>query len=110
MELSIIQKSFDIYKDLYCFTQQLPKEHKFILGKEIMSSFEIMHQNILFAKHNPKHYKSPYLLKALVHSDIIKLQLRLCLELNLGTATNIFKLNNQTTEIQRMLGGWKKSL
>jgi four helix bundle protein len=110
MELSIIQKSFDTYKDLYCFTQQLPKEHKFIIGKDIMSSFEIMYQNILFAKHNPKHHKFVYLLKALVYSDILKSQIRLCLELKLGTATTIFKLNNQTTEIQRMLGGWKKSL
>jgi hypothetical protein len=54
--------------------------------------------------------QSPYLIQASSHLEILTLKLRLLLELKHGSATTIFRIQEATAEVGRMLGGWLRSL
>lgn len=61
------------------------------------------------AQHAPKAHKSAYLLKAQAYVELIRLKLRLYLELELANETKLFQLQSALDESGRMLGGWLKS-
>jgi len=62
------------------------------------------------AKYAPKATKGPFLLKAQAKIDILKLYLRLMLDLKIADETELFKNQQTLIEIGRMLGGWYRSL
>ena len=64
---------------------------------------------LIMAKSAPKPLKAPHLYKADAQIEIIRLKLRLLLELKLANETKIFQLQGQVLEIGRQVGGWLKS-
>lgn len=65
---------------------------------------------LLTAKHAPKAIKEQFLIKAHAQAEVLSLQIRMILELKLANDTNCLKLQAKLTEVQRMLGGWLKSV
>lgn len=62
------------------------------------------------AKYAPKATKGTYMLKAQAKIDILKLRLRLMLDLKIADETQLFKNQETLIDIGRMLGGWYRSL
>ncbi len=67
-------------------------------------------EQLIMAKHAPRPLKAAYLIQASSHLEILTLKLRLLLELKHGSATTIFRIQESTAEVGRMLGGWLRSL
>lgn len=67
-------------------------------------------KELLTAKHAHKAIKEQFLIKAQAQAELLSLQLRSILELKLANETNCLKLQAKLTEVQRMLGGWLKSI
>ena len=61
------------------------------------------------AKNAPKELKKSYLIKASSTLEVIRLKLRIYLELGLVNETKIFQLQSNLEEIGRMLGGWMRA-
>mgnify|MGYP003393395572 CR=1 FL=1 len=90
--------------------QKLEKRWRYSLGVNLEKSVMELMKELIFAKNAPKPLKSAYLIKASSLIEIITLQLRLLLELNLENETKIFQAQSNLREIGRMLGGWLRSL
>jgi hypothetical protein len=108
--LPIINRTYDIFKRVTELVEHLPKRQRFSLGEHIEKSVLACLSQLIMAKNAPKPLKAAYLIQASSHLEILTLQLRLLLELKLGSATTIFQIQEVTAEAGRMLGGWLKSL
>jgi hypothetical protein len=108
--LPIIHRTYDAFKHVTELVEQLPKRQRFSLGESVEKSLLSCLEHLIMAKNAPKPLKAAYLIQASGHLELLTLKLRLILELKLGSATAIFRLQETVSEIGRMLGGWLKSL
>ena len=108
--LPIINKTYEIYKNVADITNHLEKRWRYSLGQNLENSIMSLMQELIMAKNAPKPLKSTYLIRASSHLEISTLKLRLFLELELANKTKIFQIQGQLAETGRMLGGWLKSL
>jgi len=108
--LSIINKTYDLYKAVILITITLDKKWRYSLGASLEESILECLSDLVMAKNAPKSLKTPYLLKASGQAETARLKLRLFLDLKLANETKIFQAQSILEEIGRMLGGWLKSL
>ncbi len=108
--LPIINRSYEVYKAIVQLNDTLTKRWRYSLGASAENTVLDLLEYLIAAKNAPKPMKGPYLIKANTSLEIIRLKLRLFLELKLANETRIFQVQNQFEEIGRMLGGWLKSL
>jgi hypothetical protein len=107
--LPIIEKSYQVYKQLSGLNSKLDKTQRYGLGVSSEQSVLSLLELLFMAQHAPKAHKPAYLLKAQAQLDALRLKLRLYLELKLANETKLFQLQADAQEIGRMLGGWLKS-
>lgn len=107
--LPIVNKSYELYKQFTQINASLNKRWRFSLGMSIENSILELLEKIIMAKNAPKTMKVPYLMKASGNLEILIMKLRLLIELDLVNETRVFKLQAQSKEIGRMLGGWLKA-
>jgi hypothetical protein len=111
MEIPIIQKSYDVYKEVVEINNHLEKRWRYSLGHSLEESILGLLESLIMAKHAPKSIKVSYLLKSMGHLEVSRLKLRLFLELKVvENDTNLFKIQAYNEEIGKMLGGWMRSL
>ncbi|MEK7591113.1 MAG: four helix bundle protein [Patescibacteria group bacterium] len=108
--LPIINKTYDLYKQIIDITEHLNKRWRFSLGKSIEDTALNLLSELIMAKNAPKPLKAGYLIRACSRQETCVLKLRLCLELKLVNETKIFQAQSTLEEIGRMLGGWLKSV
>jgi hypothetical protein len=108
--LSIIIKTYELYKSTFDINNHLDKLHRYSLGNSLENTILTMLENFIMAKNAPKSFKATYLIRAGAQQEIAMFKLRLILELKLVNETKIFQTQTKMTEIGRMLGGWLKSL
>lgn len=108
--LPIIEKSYAVYKQILVMNTKLEKAHRYGLGVSSEQSVLTLLELLFMASAAPKTHKAVYLLKAQAQLDILRLKLRLYLELKLANETKLFQAQADLEEIGRMLGGWYKSV
>lgn len=108
--LPVILRTYDLYKAVVEITMHCKKQWRYSLGQSLEQSILDMLSELLMAKNAPKPLKAGYLIRASAHQETILLKLRLFLELKIANETNIFKTQELTIEIGRMLGGWRRSV
>ena len=109
LQLPIIEKVYQIYKQVVDITQIMPKNHCYSLGTSTEQTLLELLELLVSASLAPKSHKSAYLLKAQMKLSVLKLKVRLCLELKLANETKLFQISSNIEEVGRMLGGWVKS-
>lgn len=108
--LPIIEKCYKIYKQLVTINLKLDKSYRYGLGMSSEQSILLLLELLFMAQHAPKTHKITHLLKAQSELDVLRLKLRLYLELKLTNETKLFQMQADLEEAGRMLGGWSKSL
>lgn len=108
--LPIINRTYELYKWIAKTNYGLEKRWRYTLGQSIENSILNLLEYLIMAKNAPKNLKIPYLIKAISYLGIVRLKLRLLLELDLVNATRIFQAQKNLEEIGRMLGGWQRSI
>jgi len=107
--LPIINKTYEVYKNLVDINHKLNKRWAYSLGLSVENSVLALLELLIMAKNAPKTLRAGYLIKASASQEITVLEIRLLLELQLVNETRVFQLQAQLEEIVRMLGGWLKS-
>lgn len=112
MELSlpIINLSYEVYKSVVELNHKLNRRWRYSLGISLEKTVLELIEQLVMAKSAPKPLKVGYLTKANGKLEVVRLKLRLFLELRLVSETRIFQLQEKLQEAGRMLGGWMKSL
>lgn len=87
----------------------MEKAHRYGLGVSTEKSVLSLLELLSMAQHAPKAHKAAYLLKSQAQLDILRLKLRLYMELRLANETKLFQLQAELQEVGRMLGGWLKA-
>ena len=62
------------------------------------------------AKNAPKGHKAVYLIKATALIEITQFHIRTLMNQKLANDTTLHQLTAKTSEIARMIGGWRKSV
>ena len=109
-ELLVIQKTYEIYKQLTVMNSTIARIHRYSLGERSLNCTLEMLEQLLKAKHAPKAQKVSFLLSANTQLEILRFQLRLYLDLKLINETKVFQTQALMREVGRMLGGWLKSI
>jgi len=109
--LPIIHHSYEIYKNIVEINDSLNKRrHRYSLGTSAEQSALTLLEQLIMTKYAPKPLKASYLIKANADLEILRLKLRLFLDLKLANETKVFQTQSKLQEIGRMLGGWTKSI
>lgn len=108
--LPIIEKIYQVYKPLCVINTKVEKAHRYSLGSETERAVLELLELLLNASSAPKVHKGVYLLKAQAKLEVLRLRLRLYLELRLANETKLFQIQADLQEAGRMLGGWLKSV
>lgn len=108
--LPIINRTYDLYKQVVDISENLNKRWRFSLGRSVEDTVLSLLSELIMAKNAPKPMKAGYLIKACAHQETCMLKLRLCLELTLVNETKIFQTQATVEEVGRQIGGWLKSL
>lgn len=88
----------------------MTKERRYTLGNSTENTLLTLIEQLCLAQAAPKLHKRTYLQRANAQLDILRLKLRLCLELKLANETRLFQSQAMCQDIGRMLGGWMKSV
>ena len=107
--LPIITATYTVYKFLVEMNHHLEKRWKFSLGMSLENTALSLLEQLIMAKHAPKSLKASYLIKAVALLEVLRLKVRLLLELKIANETKVFQMQNRLAEIGRMLGGWLKA-
>ena len=108
-DIPILQKVYDFYILLYQYLKLFPKRERplsYKLDNFVLSLFE----QIFMAGAARDMQKLPYLTKAIVIVDLLKILIRMAKDLQAIDTKKYLKLEGTLQEIGRMLGGWKRSI
>lgn len=108
--LPIIEKTYQIYKTITDINQKVTKAQRYGLGMSAEQTTLTLLEALVTAQHAPKTHKAVYLLKAQTQLDVLRLKIRLYIELKLANETRLFQVQANLQDTGRMLGGWLKSV
>jgi len=108
--LPIINRTYDLYKQVVDISESLNKRWRFSLGRSVEDTVLSLLSELIMAKNAPRPLKAGYLIRACALQETCMLKLRLCLELKLANETKIFQTQATVEDVGRQIGGWLKSL
>lgn len=109
MDIPIFAKLYEFYKLLYQYLRLFPKKDRYTLGQKIDNLTLGLFELTIAAGSANKLDKHPYLEKAVVSLDLLKILVRLAKDVQALDEKKYTILQQALQEIGRMLGGWKKS-
>jgi len=108
--LPILDTCYRLYKQLYSINASLPKAQFYRIGISTEDTIQSLIKQLVMAQNAPKLQKRNYLLQASAELELIRIKIRLYIELELANETRLFQSSAMCNDIGRMLGGWIKSI
>ena len=108
--ISILHKIIELYKIFYQYLELFPKRQKFGVGQKCENIIIEILESIIIALQIPKNNKLPYLEKASIKLNVLKIFFRLTTEFKIIDNKKYVNLEIYCQEIGKMLGGWIKSV
>jgi hypothetical protein len=108
--LPIIDACYRLYKQLYSINGSLPKAQYYRIGVSTEQTILDLIEQLVTAQNAPKLQKRTYLIQANTKLEIVRIKIRLYIELDLANQTRLFQTSAICNDIGRMLGGWTKSV
>jgi hypothetical protein len=106
-ELPIYKETYSLILNLFKLTRNFSREYKYTIGQEIKRNSMQMVQYIF--KANSARDKSQVLLDLSDCFEILKLQLRLCMDMRLISIQQHADIWKTIDSIGKQLTGWKKA-
>lgn len=106
-QLTIYQKTYDLFLRMYKEVHKFPREYKYSLGGKIQTTCVELLDTIIIA--NSATDKKPILKKGHQQIDRLRIYIRLCKSLNIFGKKKYEILSKYLDEVGRMTGGWIKS-
>lgn len=108
--LPILDTCYRLYKQLYSVNGTLPKAQYYRIGISTEETVLQLIEQLVMAQNAPKLQKRTYLTQANAQLELVRIKVRLYIELELANQTRLFQTSAMCNDIGRMLGGWIKSL
>jgi len=105
-DLPIIQKTYDLIKWYVPILNQLPRDHKFLLGDRIVSGLYDLLEGLIRARYSKE--KLPQLQAMNTQLDVLRHQTKLLLDFGLLSAKRYAFVGEQIRGIGLELGSWIK--
>lgn len=109
-DLTVFQKTYDLYVLLHTLIKKFPKHDQYTLGEQCKNTTLLMLESIIMAGNAKREWKIPPLDTALTKLELLKIFLRLACETACISQKQYTDTQTRLQEIGRMLGGWKKSI
>jgi len=106
-DLPIYKESYKLLLALFTLTRNFNREYKYTIGQSMKQNGMQMVQYIF--KANSARDKTEPLLSLSDCIEILKLELRLCVDMRLITPTQQANVWQSIDSISRQLAGWKKA-
>jgi hypothetical protein len=107
-ELPIYKETYSLILSLFKLTHHFDREYKYTIGQEMKRNGMQMVQYIF--KANSTGDKAPLLAELTDCFEILKLQLRLCVDMHLISHQQHASIWSTLDNIGRQLSGWKKAV
>lgn len=105
-ELPVYKDTYQLILYLYDFTKDFPREYKYTLGQDIKRDGMLLVRCIYKANKNVD--KQPHLDEFLDHFELIKLQVRLAVDMKLLSIKRQAVLIELMDKIGKQVNGWRK--
>ena len=106
-ELVVIQKAFDLAREMTQRTRKLPRDLKFVLGDRILATAYDVLDALVEARYTKE--RRPLLSRANVLLERLRFQVRLCMEERLISTRQYEYVARLADEVGRMVGGWARA-
>ena len=106
-ELPIYKACYQLLLELFSMTRNFTREYKYTIGQEMKNN--AMHMVVFIFKANSSPDKTTNLLAMSDSFELLKLQLRLCIDMRLISPSRQAGVWEQLDIIGRQLTGWRKS-
>jgi len=110
IDVPILQKTADLYKEFYGYLKLFPKKDQYLLGKRCEEIILVFIEELVLAAGLPKEKKLHTLQKANAKFDVLKVLFRMARELKMIDNKKYLSLETKIQEIGKMLGGWIRSI
>jgi hypothetical protein len=106
----VVLKLKDTYILWQTYARNFPKTHRYTLGSRIDDLFLTTIEYCFLASYSNLGDKIPLVDKAISRVDLMKLLLQMSYEIKALDTKYYLKLGENTYDIGKMLGGWRKQL
>ena len=107
---SIIQKTYDLLKEMIGTINRFPKHQRFLVGDKMQTLMTLILETFIEAYYLPQTDKKAKLLKANIELEKMRFFLRLGYDLGFYHSNRYKQLIEKVDELGRMTGGWIKAL
>ena len=108
LEIPLISKLKDAYKEAHKFLSLIPKFEKYTLGEKIENSVLDAVELVIIANGTSKYEKEKYLQKVNSKIELLKLLYRFSLDCNLIDERKYLEIQINIQEMGKMTQGWIK--
>jgi len=109
LDIPILKKSYDLYKEFYKLRLVVPKQDRYILWQKCESTLITVLEGILLASQQSRIEKLSTLEKTSVKLNFLKVCVRLMKDVKAISPKTYILIEAELDEIGKMLGGWIKS-
>ena len=106
-ELPIYRDTYKLLLEIYKVTNKFSREYKYSLGQDMKRDALILFRNIYRANVNLR--KRAFLEEFLSDYEILKLEIRLCRDLNIISVKKLAELSAVMDKIGKQATAWKNS-
>ena len=110
LDVPILQKSYDLYKQLHSYRRLVPKQDRYTLFERADNTMLEVLSGIFTASNQPKVQKLKTLEEVSNNLNLLRLSVRLMKDIKALDNKKYLNLQSDIEEVGRMLGGWIRSL
>ncbi|MFA6077108.1 MAG: four helix bundle protein [Candidatus Paceibacterota bacterium] len=109
LDIPILRKSYDLYKEFYKLRLVVPKQDRYVLWQKCENTLITVLEGALLASQQSKMEKLPTLERTSVKLNFLKVCVRLMKDVKAINSKTYIVIEADLDEIGKMLGGWIKS-
>ena len=108
-DVPIIHKTYELYRELHDLQKTIPKVERFTLWVRCEDTTLKILEGLIRVGYLPQETRAPKLVTISAEIDMLRVFLRLSVDIKALTQKKALPLQERLDEIGRMLGGWIKS-
>ena len=109
-DVPIVHKTYELYRTLHSYQRGITKTQRYTLWQKCENTAITVLEGLIHTGYLPQDRRATQLNRTSVHVDMLRVYLRLALDIKIINQKKFVVLQEQIDEIGRMLGGWIKSL
>ena len=109
-DVPIVHKTYELYRLLHSYEKSISKTQRYTLWQKCENTAISALEGLIQTKYIAQDRRIAQLSRTSAQIDMLRMYLRLALDIKIINQKKYFALQGQIDEIGRMLGGWIKSL